>query len=246
MSYITNFHIPEYEIYKMEYRVMNYQHYNPNFQIKSTVDQLEYELSHTRDPMERLMIRNFIRIRVQQDTLNTTHMKEIESIESLSEEDKYDLDSEDSHPRKSKNNKKNDKKSKRFKELEELEKIKKSSMRELRKKTIHKAREETYKEMVDGDDTGEEYDSNDLESQFNSEWRPKWNSKDLNDPKYAKYVKEDRLNNKMMERLNSEIEFMIDERSPTNIVKPFDSGPGMNQNVLKDSVRSRRDKKRRR
>ena len=43
------------------------------------------------------------------------------------------------------------------------------------------------------------------------------------DPIYAKYMKEDIMNNKMMERLNSEIDFRQTECDKTIIEKPFDN-----------------------
>ena len=42
------------------------------------------------------------------------------------------------------------------------------------------------------------------------------------DPKYAKYMKEDTMNNRMMERLNSEIDFRQSECDKSEIEKPFD------------------------
>src|SRR5207249_2387201 len=47
-----------------------------------------------------------------------------------------------------------------------------------------------------------------------------WNA--TYDPRYAKYAKDDTMNNKMMERLNSEIEFRCDETGRMKIEKPFD------------------------
>ena len=42
------------------------------------------------------------------------------------------------------------------------------------------------------------------------------------DPKYAKYMKEDTMNNRMMERLNSEIDFRQSDCDKSEIEKPFD------------------------
>ena len=41
------------------------------------------------------------------------------------------------------------------------------------------------------------------------------------DKRYMKYAKEDTMNNKLMERLNSEIEFRTDEEDKIRIEKPF-------------------------
>lgn len=49
-----------------------------------------------------------------------------------------------------------------------------------------------------------------------------WNTRDLYDPKYAKYIKEDSVNNKLMERLNSEIVFRLEDHKKMALEKPFD------------------------
>ena len=49
--------------------------------------------------------------------------------------------------------------------------------------------------------------------------KSQWNK--IYDPKYIKYAKEDAMNNKLMERLNSEIDFRHDDISKLNIEKPF-------------------------
>ena len=49
----------------------------------------------------------------------------------------------------------------------------------------------------------------------------KWNTQ--HDPKYAKYMKEDIMNNRVMERLNSEIDFIQEGCNKTVIEKPFDN-----------------------
>lgn len=244
----------------MSNRVVNKIHIN------RTVEELQLELNATRDSMKRMMIENFIRIKERQDALNNLRM-ETESLDSLSEEDKYDFDSDDSEEfvepvdnsksitvkKSNKNSTKNsnrnsNKKSESLEELEELEKIKKSSMRELKKKRIDKIREAAYREMIDGDN-GENEESDDMDDEENLEnidHNSRWRSKDLNDPKYARYVKEDRLNNKMMERLNSEIDFLAEGRSMSTIVKPFDMGPGMLDRDMDDSSRSSRSPRSRR
>lgn len=49
----------------------------------------------------------------------------------------------------------------------------------------------------------------------------KWNT--IHDPKYVKYMKEDIMNNRVMERLNSEIDFIHEGCNKTVIEKPFDN-----------------------
>ena len=49
-----------------------------------------------------------------------------------------------------------------------------------------------------------------------------WECKSIYDPRYVKYQKDDTMNNKMMERLNSEIDFRLDECGKMKIENPFD------------------------
>lgn len=49
-----------------------------------------------------------------------------------------------------------------------------------------------------------------------------WEGGTIYDPKYAKYQKDDTMNNRMMERLNSEIDFRTDDDAKIKVIKPFD------------------------
>jgi hypothetical protein len=65
----------------------------------------------------------------------------------------------------------------------------------------------------------------------------KWDSHTLSDPKYEKYVKEDSMNNKLMERLNSEIDFRTrDEKN--KIVKPFEDDDNYDGNDIMNEYAS--------
>lgn len=50
-----------------------------------------------------------------------------------------------------------------------------------------------------------------------------WGTDELYDPKYSKYMEEDYANNKMMERLNNEIDFRLNENKCIKIIKPYDN-----------------------
>lgn len=60
-----------------------------------------------------------------------------------------------------------------------------------------------------------------------------WNPGDkigeaVNDPKYSKFLKEESMNNKLMERFTTEIDFKNDENKKMPIEKPFDEDYGDN------------------
>lgn len=58
---------------------------------------------------------------------------------------------------------------------------------------------------------------NSVRGKNESKWKSSY------DPKYAKYMKEDIMNNRMMERLNSEIDFRQSNYDKSVIEKPFDN-----------------------
>jgi hypothetical protein len=223
---------------------MNYNRYrnpNPNrtaninsININWKLNDLINELDRTTDPIERLMISQFIRIKKRQNELNykkTGKTGETESLDSLSAEDKYDLDSDsndsDVSNKKSKkisSKSKSNNKSNAEKELERFEKIRKDSLKQLKKIEIDKARKEAYSEILD--DVNDVDDSSD--DQIDAIYKQRgdnekhWDNKDMYNSDYARYAKEDKLNNRMMERLNSEIDFRLTGNAKDNIVKPFD------------------------
>jgi len=204
------------------------------------------ELHRTSDPLEKLMVGQLIRLKKQQMQKLTEHTGrtgDTDSIDSLSADDVYDLDSDNSDSRndKSKTSKsvkstksaksdksakstKSDKsnksakpvKSKQIAELDELERIKKDSLKQINKQNKKKIREDAYKEMIDEQNRDDDVDlSNQRTDRF-------WPNKDLADPNYARYIKEDRMNNQLMERLNSEIDFRMSGPSK-RIIKAFEN-----------------------
>jgi hypothetical protein len=51
--------------------------------------------------------------------------------------------------------------------------------------------------------------------------KAQWDGENIYDPRYVKYQKDDTMNNKLMERLNSEIDFRLDDDTKVKIIKPF-------------------------
>ena len=144
-------------------------------------------------------------------------------------------------------------------ELEELElseKTRMNSLKEIKKKELQKLREEAYQEMLesemDTDDEGGEggedgHNNEDIDGRRDEETDEsddmRWGAT-IKDPRYDNYVREDKLNNKMMERLNTEIDFRTEARS-SEIIKPFDDADGMleeqHQQYQRRRSRRRRD-----
>lgn len=73
-------------------------------------------------------------------------------------------------------------------------------------------------------DNQKEQDQNELKK-IRGDLEKKWNSP--YDPKYAKYMKEDIMNNKLFERLNSEIDFNLSGKDKIIVEKPFDESGEM-------------------
>lgn len=78
---------------------------------------------------------------------------------------------------------------------------------------------QAYKQLLD-----ENQQETNLEDIHNTRGKieKKWESKNIYDPKYINLQKNDHLNNKLMERLNSEIDFMHQDNRNITIEKPFD------------------------
>jgi hypothetical protein len=212
-----------YNRYRNQNRTANINSININWKLNDLIN----ELDRTTNPIERLMISQFIRIKKRQNELNYKKTGETESLDSLSADDKYDLDSDsndsDISTKKSKKvNKKS--KSNAEKELERFEKIRKDSLKQLKKIEIDKARKEAYSEMLDdvNDVDNSSDDQIDAIYKQRGDNEKHWDNKDMYNSDYARYAKEDKLNNRMMERLNSEIDFRLTGNAKDNIVKPFD------------------------
>lgn len=103
------------------------------------------------------------------------------------------------------------------KELKGILKLQTSSLEELEK--IHRIN--AYQQLLE--DNKKSDDQEFLQKKRGGTTEKYWGTDKLYDPKYVKYMKEDTMNNKMMERLNSEIDFRLNEESSKmNMEKPFD------------------------
>jgi hypothetical protein len=91
-----------------------------------------------------------------------------------------------------------------------------------------------YKELIKDDANEKTAETREI---IRGKTERKWDSHTLSDPKYEKYVKEDSMNNKLMERLNSEIDFRTrDEKN--KIVKPFEDDDSYDGNDIMNEYAS--------
>ena len=81
----------------------------------------------------------------------------------------------------------------------------------------------TYMKILDNDKV--EKDQQIILSGRNSK-KAQWEGEEIYDPRYAKYQKDDTMNNKLMERLNSEIDFRTDDDKKCKLLKPFGDDTG--------------------
>jgi hypothetical protein len=108
-----------------------------------------------------------------------------------------------------------DKKIKKNKKLKSILKKKENSLREL--ENISKI--QAYQELLEENKIENEKKVIDDARGKNEKY---WNNKNNYDPKYSKYIKQDTMNNRLMERLNTEIDFRFEDNK-NEIVKPFDN-----------------------
>jgi hypothetical protein len=134
------------------------------------------------------------------------------------------MDSSSEYPENKTNQKCDDKLNTKKHELNKILKQQEASLSEFDKLTKINA----YAELIL--DNKKENDQKDIEKS-RGRIEKVWNSQTLYDPRYAKYVKEDTMNNKLMERLNSEIDFRLTDGNKMVIEKPFDD-----HDVLDDST----------
>lgn len=199
--------------------------------INSSVDELMKDIRETSDPIKKIILQKFLDIKIHE----MRQEQEDPSLDDISNcyDNDSDGDNKDSDTDDSNNNHKKDnnnsnnkekntislKSSKSSKELEMILKKQNSSLSELEKLNKIKA----YAELVQ--ETQKEKDQ-EIITNIRGKNEKVWNSDTLYDPKYAKYVKEDVVNNKLMERLNSEIDFRHDEGDKQLMEKPYDDNYG--------------------
>lgn len=113
------------------------------------------------------------------------------------------------------NKKKTEKSHKSIKRFKDMMKKQESSLSELDNITRVKA----YAALIE--DNRIDTDKRELEK-TRGKLEKVWEGHKTYDPRYIKYQKEDIMNNRLMERLNSEIDFRIDGDNKRIIEKPFD------------------------
>jgi hypothetical protein len=183
-----------------------------NIVIRCSVDELMHDIKHTTDPIKKMMLKKFLDIKMSEMRAEA----EDPSLDGLSDVPEDNRSAEDDEDQKSKNtkNRKSVTKSKAEKEIENIMKDQQESISELDRLAKIKA----YSEMLA--ENKKETDQRTIE-QKRGKTEKMWQSRDIYDPRYVKYAKEDSVNNKMMERLNSEIDFRTDDGKRTKIEKPF-------------------------
>lgn len=205
------------------------------FVINSTIADIANDIRETRDPIKRTILERFLSIKMNQ----LRSEAEDPSLDDLSE-NYEDSDSSSTHDQsqstsqstsqsktQTKTNKSQSKSQTKTKtqsktktksiaeiEYESIIKDQKHSLDELDKIAKIKA----YSEIIN--DNRKDRDQKDL-IKTRGDKEKMWESKAIYDPRYIEYQKDDVMNNKLMERLNSEIDFRMDDPRRTKIEKPF-------------------------
>ena len=175
--------------------------------INCTIDELTKDIKKTKDPLKKAILKKFIDIKTNEIRKNNQDPY----IEVLSETmTDSDTIKEINNPRTNHTSENKDQK-----EIKSILKRQEIGLIELDKASKMKA----YQELVN--ENNKQNDKNMIEK-IRGKGENKWNNDTLNDPQYTKYVKEDFMNNKLMERLNTEIDFRHSEGKKIQIQKPFD------------------------
>lgn len=180
-------------------------HSQPYYLINCSEEDLRKDIRSTTDPIRKTILKYFLEIKIRE-------MRAIEEDPSL---DGLTSDGPDysSYLNEQTDQNKNENSGK--KELENILKKQNESLSELEKLSKIKA----YIDIIE--DNKRESNQKLLEKS-RGKTEKVWGV--TYDPMYAKYIKEDTMNNKLMERLNSEIEFRNDDIGRSKIEKPFDDG----------------------
>jgi len=181
--------------------------------INRSVDDITNDIRSTRDPIKRTILKNFLVIKMSQMRSEADDP----SLDDLSlNAESYDTESQIEEEIDTESNIKSKQKvlTKAEKEYELIMKKQKDSLNELDKLAKIKA----YAEMID--DNRKDKDQKDIVKN-RGKVETMWQSKDIYDPRYIGYQKDDTMNNNLMERLNSEIDFRTDRPQKTKIEKPF-------------------------
>jgi hypothetical protein len=201
---------------KSKYRLSKTNYPSQRFYINSSVNDLTKDIKETSDPLRKVILQKFLDIKIQE----LRSIQEDPSIEGLSDDDTSN-ESVNTNDQEKNNNKNETKYEKNKKELEAIFKKQNESLSELEKANKMKA----YAEILS--DNQRESDQETLEKVRGKAERAWSGAGATYDPKYINFAKDDSMNNKMMERLNSEIEFRCDEENRQKkplVERPFDDG----------------------
>jgi hypothetical protein len=192
---------------------------NDRFVINCSVDDLRYDIRQTDDPIKKTLLKKFLDIKMNQlRSANDDPSLDDLSENSLFEESNDETDNANNDANNDTNNDANKQNKKMLAAKKELDNIMKQQMESLNE--LDKlAKIKAYAAMID-----ENRKDKDQQELINKRGKAegKWQNKDIYDPRYIKFQKEDVMNNKLMERLNSEIDFRSDDPRKTQIEKPFD------------------------
>lgn len=189
-----------------------------------TVDELIRDIRDTKDPIRKTILKKFLdlktrEMRAAEEDPSLDGISGNESVDDILEdaeqEEQCDDDSKDHNDEDTHDDTNRSKKTKKNAELDVILKKQKESLSELDKLNKIKA----YADMIE--DNKKDKDNQDIE-QHRGKTERVWGS--TYDPRYIKYAKEDTMNNKVMERLNSEIDFRNEDGKRNQIEKPFDDG----------------------
>jgi len=221
------------------------------FVINSTIADIANDIRETRDPIRRTILERFLTIKMNQ----LRSEAEDPSLDDLSEN--YEDSDSDSNANHNQSQSKSTSKSQSQPQSQSRSKSKSKSTAEMEYESIMKeqknsldeldkiAKMKAYSEIIN--DNRKDKDQKAL-IKTRGDKEKMWESKGIYDPKYIEYQKDDEMNNKLMERLNSEIDFRMDDPRRTKIEKPFnDDLDGMEEYAVyepsPDEDRSTKTKK---
>ena len=186
---------------------------NSEFLTNCTLESLINDIKKTSDPIRKTILTKFLDIKIRELRSNKNVIQDNNSeisLDGLSDSDK----SKDSYDKQKQKVKSKEKRiNNTSTEITEIIKSQKKSLSELDKLTKIKV----YKKILE--DNKKEKDINEI-VQTRGKTESVWGT--TYDPKYAQFAKEDIMNNRLMERLNTEIDFRQDGDDKIKIEKPFD------------------------
>ena len=170
---------------------------NKDLLINCTLESLINDIKKTSDPIRRTILKKFLDIKIR-ELRSDKKSKQNDNVDNISLDGLSDCVTNDREENT---------------EISDIIKSQKKSLSELDKQTKLKA----YNKILE--DNKKEKDINDI-VQTRGKTESVWGT--TYDPRYAKFAKEDIMNNRLMERLNTQIDFRQDGDGKIKIEKPFD------------------------